>query len=80
MKYVKHGAALDFVIYYKFNKQPILLIEVDEFAFHENNPEQLKKDKLKNSILSSYELPFMRLSTNGSGEAQKIRDRLDVIL
>jgi len=49
----------------KQDKSCKLIIEVDGFAFHENNPEQLKRDALKDAILSKYELNFLRLATNG---------------
>ena len=48
------------------------MIEVDGFAFHENRPEQLKRDALKDSILKKYEIPLLRLATNGSGEQERI--------
>ena len=63
-------------MYYKQDKSCKLIIEVDGFAFHENNPEQLKRDALKDVILSKYELNFLRLATNGSGEKEKIRNAL----
>jgi len=33
----------DFVIYNKFDNQPVLATEIDGYAYHENNPDQLKK-------------------------------------
>ncbi|WP_267879673.1 AAA domain-containing protein [Caldalkalibacillus mannanilyticus] len=78
--FVNHNASVDFVVYRKLNKQPVLIIEVDGFAFHENNPEQLKKDELKNNILRKYQLPLLRLPTTGSNEERKIRSRLDEVL
>lgn len=79
-QYVKNGASVDFVIYNKFDKSPILAIEVDGFAFHENNPRQLARDKLKDSIFDAYRHPLIRLPTTGSGEEMKIREELDVIM
>lgn len=38
VRYVNHNASVDFVVYYKLNRKPVLIIEVDDFAFHENNP------------------------------------------
>lgn len=66
--YVNNRASLDFVIYYKQDRSCKLVVEVDSFAFHENNPKQLKRDALKNTILRKYQIPFLRLATNGSGE------------
>lgn len=54
----------------------MLVIEVDGFAFHENNPMQQTKDRLKDSILEKSKIPYLRLKTNGSGEREKIEARL----
>ena len=72
LAYVNNRASLDFVVYYKQDKSCKLVIEVDGFAFHENRPEQLKRDALKDSILKKYEIPLLRLATNGSGEQERI--------
>lgn len=79
-RYVRNNSSVDFVIYHKLNKQPVLIIEVDGFAFHENNPEQRKRDVLKNSILSKYNVPLIRFPTTGSGEKEKLRRKLDEIM
>jgi len=76
LSFINHRASVDFVVYYKQDKSCKLIIEVDGFAFHENNPEQLKRDTLKDAILSKYKLNFLRLATNGSGEKEKIKSAL----
>lgn len=38
--YVQHRASVDFVVYNRVTNQPVLAIEVDGFAFHENSPDQ----------------------------------------
>lgn len=70
--FINNRASLDFVIYYKQDKTCALVIEVDGFEFHENNPKQLQRDKMKNEILNKYKIPFLRLPTNGSSEKEKI--------
>ncbi|WP_165972189.1 DUF2726 domain-containing protein [Paenibacillus piri] len=65
---------------HKLNKQPLLIVEVDGFAYHENNPEQLRRDGLKNSILSKHEIPYIRFPTTGSGEKEKLRNKLNEVL
>lgn len=70
--YVNNRASLDFVVYYKQDKSCKLVVEVDGFSFHENRPEQLKRDALKDAILKKYSIPFLRLATNGSGERERI--------
>lgn len=77
LTFVNNRASLDFVIYYKQDKSCKLVVEVDGFAFHENRPEQLRRDALKDSILTKYNIPFLRLATNGSGEREKIRRALE---
>jgi hypothetical protein len=74
--YVKNRASLDFVVYNRVTNRPLLAIEVDGFAYHENNPVQLKRDALKNDILAVHDMPLLRLPTTGSGEEQRIRDAL----
>ena len=74
--YVNNRASLDFVVFYKQDKTCVLVIEVDGFAFHENNPDQLIKDKLKDNILRKYGFRVLRLPTNGSGEEEIIRNAL----
>ena len=71
--FVNNRASLDFVVFYKQDKACALVIEVDGFAFHENNPEQLRRDALKDAILAKYEVPILRLPSNGSREREKIQ-------
>lgn len=78
--FVNHRASLDFVIFYKQDKACALVIEVDGFAFHENAPKQLRRDRLKDAILKTYGIPLLRLPTNGSGEEARIRRALSEIL
>lgn len=72
-KYINNGARIDFVIYDKMDHKPKLLIEVDGFAYHKNNPKQSKKDKLKNSIANKKGIAILRLETGGqSYQEEKI--------
>ena len=77
LAYVNNRASLDFVVYYKQDKSCKLVVEVDGFAFHENRPEQLRRDALKDSILKKYEIPFLRLATNGSSERERFLRALE---
>lgn len=74
--YVINRASLDFVVFYKQDKSCALVIEVDGFAFHENCPKQLQRDAMKDNILKKYDIPFLRLATNGSQERKKIEEKL----
>lgn len=51
-----------------------------DLAFHENNPRQWERDKIKNVVLNKYNLHFLRLATTGSGERSKIVGKLDELL
>lgn len=70
---VNNRASLDFVVYYKLDKACALVVEVDGFAFHENSPDQQRRDALKDAILTKYGVPMLRLPTNGSREREKIQ-------
>ena len=67
---------VDFVLYNKTTKHPVLVIEVDGMAFHQADSEQAKRDELKNSILDKAGIPLLRLSTDGSNEKNKIINAL----
>ena len=74
--FVKNSSSLDFVFYNKLNKKPILAVEVDGVAYHENRDKQLKRDEMKNNILEKYNLPLIRFATNGSNERKKLSEKL----
>jgi len=69
----------DFVIFNKMNKLPILVVEVDGHAYHANNPEQLKRDQMKDEILHKYQIPIVRMKTTGSEEEKVLREELERI-
>ena len=71
-KYIGNNASVDIIIYNVFDKKPILAIEVDGFAFHENNPKQKYKDHLKDHIFKTGGIPLLRLETNGDSEKREI--------
>lgn len=71
---------IDFLIFSKLNKQPVLAIEVDGFHFHKEGTDQAVRDKYKNSILEKYELPLIRFKTNESNEKERLKSRLETIL
>lgn len=67
---------VDFLIENRVSKKPILVIEVDGFAYHHEGTKQEERDQLKNSILHKYQIPVLRLSTAGSGEVEKIESKI----
>ena len=66
----------DFVLFNKLDKMPVLVVEVDGHAFHANNPTQLRRDKLKDTILEKYGIPILRMKTTGSSEEIRLRNKL----
>lgn len=71
---------LDFLIYNRISKVPILAIEVDGYMYHKTGTTQAERDKLKNHILDLYGIPLLRFSTNGSGETEIIKNKLDELM
>jgi superfamily I DNA and/or RNA helicase len=68
---------LDFLIYNKLGKIPILGIEVDGFEFHKQGTKQSKRDKMKDEILDKYNFPVLRFKTNESNEKEKLTNKLN---
>ncbi|MCM1048378.1 MAG: AAA domain-containing protein [Clostridiales bacterium] len=71
---------LDFLIYNRISKKPVMAIEVDGYKYHKENTEQASRDLLKNHIMELYEIPLLRFKTNGSGEKEKITEVLDKLV
>lgn len=70
---------LDFLIYNKLGKTPVLAIEVDGFEFHKEGTPQAKRDKMKDKILEKYHFPIIRFGTNQSNEKEKLINKLTEI-
>lgn len=70
---------LDFLIYNKLGKCPVLAIEVDGFANHKDGTRQAERDRMKDKILEKYSLPILRFATNGSNEKLKLIKKLNEI-
>lgn len=76
-RYAKHHSThLDFVIYNKLGKNPVMAIEVDGYAYHQKGSRQYERDQMKDRILEKYGLASARFSTTGSGERERLRDLL----
>lgn len=77
-RYAMNAAThLDFLIYHRISRKPVLAIEVDGFHFHKQGTAQYKRDRMKDHILQLYKIPAFRFPTNGSGEIEKIAQALD---
>lgn len=71
---------LDFLIYNRIGKKPVLAIEVDGYEYHKEDTVQASRDLMKNHIMELYEIPLLRFKTNGSGEKEKIIEMLDKLV
>lgn len=71
---------IDFLIFKTIGKKSKLAIEVDGYKNHKIGTKQHERDQMKNTILEKYNIPLIRLATNGSGEEKIIRDTLDKIM
>jgi len=70
----------DFIIFNKLDKMPVLVVEVDGYAYHASNARQSERDKMKDAILQKYDIPIIRIKTNESGEERKLRQKLADIM
>jgi superfamily I DNA and/or RNA helicase len=77
--FVNADSHIDFLIYSKIHKRAVLAVEVDGVTFHANNPEQLKRDALKDRILEKYHIPIIRFGTDGSEERKKLIEKLEEV-
>ena len=66
-----HLTHVDFLVFSRLTHQPVLVVEVDGFAYH-NSEKQQERDQVKNMILQKYNIPILRFSTVGSGEEHKL--------
>ena len=71
---------LDFLLFNKMDKKPVMVIEVDGTRYHAEGTRQAERDILKNSVLEKCEVPILRLRTNESGEETRIKEMLRTIL
>jgi len=68
---------VDFLIYNRISKKPVLAIEVDGFHYHKEGTQQYERDRIKDRILQLYGIPLLRFATNGSDEIHRIGKALD---
>ena len=77
---VKTDSHVDFMIYNKVNKQPVLAVEVDGYDYHKIGTKQYVRDIVKDSIFEKYNLPLERFKTNGSGEKENLIQKLNSVI
>ena len=69
---------VDFMIYSKVTKDPVLAIEVDGYKYHKAGTRQAERDKVKDAILGKCGIRLLRFSTTGSKERERIESALGV--
>lgn len=75
--YALHPAThIDFLLYNRVSKQPVLAIETDGYKYHKSGTRQSIRDSKKNRILKTYNIPLLRLSTIGSEEQKRVETYL----
>ncbi len=67
---------VDFLLFRKMDKEPVLAIEVDGTRFHESGSDQSERDEKKNRIFEKCGVRLLRLRTDGSGEREKVETAL----
>jgi very-short-patch-repair endonuclease len=79
-KFIKQPrSSVDFIIFNKFNYNPVLAIEVDGTEFHLNNPKQLERDKKKDGIFEKYGIQILRLATHKAITKDMIKRELSKV-
>ena len=63
---------IDFLLFNKMDKSPVIVIEVDGTKYHAEGSRQAERDAMKNSVLQKCGIPILRIRTNESGESSRI--------
>ena len=71
---------LDFLVFNRVTKLPLLAIEADAFQYHKGGSGKAEWDKLKDHILKLYGIPLLRLSGNVSSAREQLAKELDSTL
>ncbi|PIE84684.1 MAG: hypothetical protein CSA07_01080 [Bacteroidia bacterium] len=75
MKFIRGTSSVDFLLYNRVDRSPVLAIEVDGVSYHSREKQQ-RRDAMKDGILGFINLPLLRLATDGHSEEARIIDSL----
>ena len=67
---------VDFLLFRRMDKSPLLAVEVDGVAFHAPGSTQADRDEKKNRIFELCGIPLLRLRTDESGEKKRLEREL----
>jgi superfamily I DNA and/or RNA helicase len=80
-RFIRTGFShIDFLIYNKVTKRPLLAIEVDGYNYHKADSRQSERDRIKDHILEVYHVPLIRFKTNGSREREILQTEINRVL
>lgn len=68
---------IDFLLFNKMDKSPVMAIEIDGTSFHAEGSRQAERDAMKNCILEKCGIPLLRIRTNESDETTRIFTMLE---
>ena len=71
---------VDFLLFRRMDKSPLLAIEVDGTTFHAAGSVQAGRDEKKNRIFELCGIPLLRLRTNESGEKGRMEQALKAVV
>ena len=71
---------IDFLLFNRMDKAPVLAIEIDGTSFHAEGSRQAERDAMKNSVFTKCGIPYLRIRTDESGEKERIRLALEYAL
>jgi superfamily I DNA and/or RNA helicase len=74
------STCVDFVIYNRYDKLPVLAIEVGGIAYKGKKALHLIRDDMKERILEKYKLDLLWISINEGWEGDILRNKLEEIL
>ena len=67
---------VDFLLYHRITKQPVLAVEVDGWKYHNESEIQQSRDSLKNSVFAKCGLNLNRISTTDTVSVESIKTML----
>ena len=71
-----YATHVDFLVVNKLTKMPVMAVETDGYAFHNEKTVQHLRDEMKNHVFEVYGIPLLRLSTKGSSERERVINML----
>ena len=67
---------VDFLLYHRITKQPVIAVEVDGWKYHNESEIQQSRDSLKNSVFAKCGLNLYRISTTDTVSVESIKTML----